>query len=871
MVAVEKQTGSTPPSTVYLSDYQPTDFIIEHVHMHFDLQEQETTVHSVLQFKRNPKAKSNAVDLRLDGENMVLRDIAIDGKQLSSDRFSVFDDGLLIRDVPEHFALETVVVIKPQENTELSGLYKSSGNFCTQCEPQGFRRITYFLDRPDVMTRFTTTITADKEAYPMLLANGNLMEERDLEGGRHWVKWEDPSLKPCYLFALVAGSFDLIEDTFTTMSGRAVSLRVFLERGFGDQGQFAMDSLVRSMKWDEEAFGREYDLDIYMIVAVSDFNMGAMENKGLNVFNTKCVLARQDTATDADYTNVERVIGHEYFHNWSGNRITCRDWFQITLKEGLTVLREQLFCEDMTSPGMVRIKTANTIRNVQFAQDAGPMSHPIRPEQYIEINNFYTVTVYEKGSEVIRMVRTFLGKEVFRQAMDEYFSRFDGQAVTTEDFIAVMQEVSGKDLTQFCRWYAQGGTPELTVKADYDEAAKTLQLVVHQHTPKTPGIGQDHKLPLEMPLAIGFVTEQGDQTTQLQGEEQAQAGTRILDITQDTQTFEFVNVSERPALSLLRDFSAPVKLHYAYSDDELLLLMARDSDAFSRWDASQQYFTRMILRGVKQYRDTGSYTDTLSDELIALWSRLLQNTDEDSQLLSLLLRLPAESYLMGVMPVVDVEAVHAVREAISQQLSTALSQQWQACYQRMAENLSPEYSPENMAKRSLKTICLHYLGCSETSEAMALVKQQFESAQNMTDSLAALSVLTNTDCDAREPALAAFKQQWQDEPLVMDKWMMMQASSSLPTTLQTVKAIVASDDFNLLNPNNARSLLGAFAANLIHFHAADGSGYQFLADQVIALDKHNRLAAARISEPLIRWQKMDEARQHLMKQQLDQE
>ncbi len=868
MVAAEKKTGESAPNTKYLSDYQPTDFIIENVHLHFDLHEDETFVRALLNFKRNPKAKTNATNLRLDGEELELVKIALNGKELADDRYAVLDEGLLINDVPDTFELETEVRIKPQENTELSGLYKSSGNYCTQCEPEGFRRITYFLDRPDVMTTFTTTITADKEKYPMLLANGNLVDEHDIEGGRHWVKWQDPSLKPCYLFALVGGSFDLIEDTFTTMSGREVTLRLFLERGFLDQGQFAMDSLVRSMKWDEEAFGREYDLDIYMVVAVSDFNMGAMENKGLNVFNTKCVLARQDTATDADYANIERVIGHEYFHNWSGNRITCRDWFQITLKEGLTVLREQLFCEDMTSPLLVRIKAANTMRNVQFAQDSGPMSHPIRPEQYIEINNFYTVTVYEKGSEVIRMVRTFLGKELFRKAMDEYFSRFDGQAVTTEDFISVMQEVSGKDLTQFCRWYKQGGTPELTVKADYDAHAKTLKLEVRQHCPKTPGPGQDHKLPFEMPLSMGFMSAEGEMPTQLNGEAEALTGTRILDITQEDEVFEFINVEQQPALSLLRDFSAPVRLHYAYSDQELLTLMTKDTNAFSRWDAAQQYFARLILVGVDEYCRKGKYDAHLDMTLLSCCSAMLKNRGESPQLLAMLFTLPSENYMMQVMPEANVDGVHAVRNKIIETLAMQLEDEWRDVYNRIASDLAPEYTPANAEKRCLKNVALHYLSAIEGDEMVDLIKQQFDTAENMTDSMAALTALNNRDCGAREQALIDFRQRWHDEALVMDKWLAVQASSSLPNTLQEVKAIVASDVFNLLNPNNARSILGSFCANLIHFHAADGSGYEFVAGQVIELDKHNRLTAARLCEPLIRWQKMDKARQQLMKQQL---
>jgi aminopeptidase N len=868
MVALERDKDQTNPDVKYLSDYQPTGFVIEHVHLHFDLHEEQTLVRAILRFRRNPKAKTHDADLRLDGEGLELREIALNGKPLADDRYSTFEAGLLVKEVPDQFDLETLVMIKPQENTELMGLYKSSGNYCTQCEPEGFRRITYFLDRPDVMTLFTTTITADKQKYPMLLSNGNLIEERELEDGRHWVHWEDPSLKPCYLFALVAGHFDLIEDKFVTMSGREVKLALFLEQGFKDHGDFAMQSLIRSMKWDEEVFGREYDLDIYMIVAVSDFNMGAMENKGLNVFNTKYVLARTDTATDMDYANIERVIGHEYFHNWSGNRVTCRDWFQITLKEGLTVLREQLFCEDMTSHAMVRIQTANTIRTVQFAQDAGPMSHPIRPEQYIEINNFYTVTVYEKGSEVIRMVRTLIGPELFRQAMDAYFARFDGQAVTTEDFLAVMEAVSGRDLSQFKRWYQQGGTPELTVVSEYDEVQQSLKLIVTQHCPKTPGPGQDHKQPFELPLSIGFLSESGEMTTQLQGEDQALTGTRVLDITQAHNEYVFVNVTERPALSLLRDFSAPVKLHYAYSDEELLRLIAHDSDAFARWEAAQTYFSRLILAGVDAMRHEKAAEFTLDERFVAVLRQLLADTQMDPQLLGMMLTLPAQSYLLQLLPEADVSHVHEMHVMLGQRLAAALESEWLANYQRLAPTGGYTFNTQEMGRRFLRAVCLRYLNCLDNAAYRKLALEQFECADNMTDVMAALHALNDVASDEREQALATFHAKWQHEPLVMGKWLMLQASSPAGQAQARVQAIMESDDFDLLNPNKVRALLGSFAANLLHFHALDGSGYQLLADAVMALDPHNRLTAARLCEPLIRWQHMDVKRQRLMKVQL---
>jgi aminopeptidase N len=868
MVALSKEQDHSTPETKFLKDYEPTDFSVESVHLHFDLGEDETIVRSVVKFKRNPQAVTKAENLRLDGEDLALRRLCINGKTLVEGQYELVDNALIVYGVPDQFELECEVMIKPQENKQLMGLYKSSGNFCTQCESEGFRRITYFYDRPDVMTTFTTCITADKDKYPHLLSNGNLVEEKMLDDNRRWVKWEDPSLKPCYLFALVAGSFDLIEDNYITMSGRDVTLAVYVDRGFREQGHFAIDALKRSMKWDEDTFGREYDLDIYMVVAVGDFNMGAMENKGLNVFNTKYVLVDSKTATDYDFFGVDRVIGHEYFHNWSGNRITCRDWFQITLKEGLTVLREQLFCEDIASSAMVRIETANKMRTVQFAQDSGPMSHPIRPEQYMEINNFYTITVYEKGSEVIRMIRTFIGADAFRTAMDLYFSRFDGQAVTTEDFVSVMEESSGMDLTQFKLWYKQGGTPTLSVSLEYNAEDKTLELTVKQSVPVTAGPGQDTKQAMQMPLSMGFVGAQGEMSTQLAGEDVAISGTRILNIAADKQVFNFINVHEKPALSLLRAFSAPVFLNYDAPDYDLLMLMAKDTDAFARWDAAQQYFSRLLLSWVTLHHENPEAEFTVDEALIDAFKAMLSNPDEDLELLTMLVTLPAESYLMQLMPVADVDAVHTVRGHLKCLLADALHESFKSCYERLHSDAPYVYSVDDVAKRSLKNVCLSYLVATDNEEMRSLAAKQYEQSDNMTDAMGALCAINHTDCSERRKALADFYAAWKDQPLVMDKWLGLSAGACFDGALERVHALMQDPVFDLLNPNKLRSVVAAFCSNLTAFHAHSGAGYAFLADQVLAVDPHNRLTAARICTPLIGWKKMDMHRQKLMKDQL---
>lgn len=855
---------TSQPETIYLEDYRPTDFLIDTVHLNVDLQEEETRVKSILAMHRNPVVDSVNAPLVLNGEEMVLKSVSIDGKALSSSEYKVDKTSLTIHHVPDQFKLETEVVIKPQENTALSGLYKSRNNFCTQCESHGFRRITYYLDRPDVMSRFTTTITADKTKYPMLLSNGNLIEEKELDNNRHWVHWEDPSLKSSYLFALVAGDFDLLRDKFITMSGREIDLRLYLEKGFADQGGYALEALKLAMKWDEETYGREYDLDIYMIVAVSDFNMGAMENKGLNIFNTKYVLANSKTATDTDYVGILDVIGHEYFHNWSGNRVTCRDWFQITLKEGLTVFRDSTFTEDLTSPGVARIDSVNYLRNVQFPEDAGPMSHPIRPRSYIEINNFYTNTVYRKGSEVIRMVRTLLGKKLFREGMNLYFTRHDGQAVTTEDFIKAMEDASGKDLTQFKRWYDQAGTPVLDVVGDYDEKHKTFTLTVKQSCP--PTLGQSQKEPFHLPLAMGLIGPDCQELpTQLEGEPHASRGTRVLELKKPVETFRFIHVESKPIPSLLRDFSAPVILNYPYTDEELLWLLNCDTDPFAKWEAGQNFEKRLILKLVADYQAGKPFV--IDERLIKVFQKLLTSQHDDHRFSATLLMLPTENYLLQQMEVGDVRAVHKARDFVRESLAKALAQDFSTCF---AEHQLPyyEYNPVDMGKRSLKNICLNYLVLADKGHYLKTAYEQFSTCDNMTDAVGALGALINEDCKERDAALDEFYKKWKDQPLVINKWLTLQASSTRPDTLGKVKQLMKHPAFNIRNPNNVYALIGAFGMNVVCFHAENGEGYRFIGDQVLAIDPANPQVAARMLQPLTRWKKMDKKRQSLIKEQL---
>jgi len=845
MLALFKLPGkimSHQPNTIFLKDYNVSNFIVDHIHLYFDIQDDATFVTAIQHLRRNPEAKNKTAPLVLDGEHMSLQRILVDGTELEKSEYSVDEKSLRLHKPLDQFVLETVVEIKPQENTALCGLYQSRHNLCTQCEAEGFRRITYSLDRPDVMTRFTTTISADKTKFPYLLSNGNLIEKRDLPDGRHWVKWDDPSKKPSYLFALVAGDFDLISGSYKTMSNRHVDLHLYVEKGFGDQAHFALEALKKAMKWDEDNYGREYDLNIYMIVAVSDFNMGAMENKGLNVFNTKYVLAKPETATDSDFIGIEQVIGHEYFHNWTGNRITCRDWFQLTLKEGLTVFRDGTFTEDMTSYGATRLDEVSVVRDRQFAEDRGPMAHPIRPQSYVEINNFYTSTVYRKGAEVIRMIRPLIGKENFRKAMDLYFTRHDGQAVTTDDFVQCMQDASGKDLTQFKRWYDQAGTPKLSILSEYNEKTKQFTLHVKQSCLPTPG--QPTKEAFHLPLSMGLI---GSHCADLL------EGDTILEITEKEQVFEFDNIPEKPVVSLLRDFSAPVKISYPYTDEELLWLWQCDSDPFARAEAGQDYFTRLILKNEKR----------VPEKLVAAFTKLLATEHEDKRFQARLLILPSVSYLVQQTEKANVRELSKLRQFLRHELGLHLENEWKKIY---AENTSGKYiyDMEGMGKRSLKNTALAYLTATEKPEYFDLAYQQFTKADNMTDTMGALLALNDFDCPERDKALDEFYAKWKDQPLVVNKWLLLHAITQRADALNEVKKCLLHPGFNIKNPNNVYALLSAFGDNVARFHDEKGEGYEFLAANVIELDGINPQVAARVVQPLTQWQQYAEHDQQQM-------
>lgn len=857
------------PQTIYLKDYTVPEYLIHNVELNFHLDEENTLVTSILTLSRNPASRSANTTLTLAGENLQLLSIVLnDDTPLSEAQYLQTPESLIIHDVPQQrpFILTIENRINPKANTALEGLYLSNGMLCTQCEAEGFRKITYFLDRPDVMTRFTTTLTGDKDRYPVLLSNGNKIAHGDLPDNRHWVTWEDPFNKPCYLFALVAGQLESIEDHFTTQSGRDITLQIFVERHDIDKCSHAMQSLKNAMRWDEEVYGREYDLDLYMIVAVSHFNMGAMENKGLNVFNTKFVLARPDTATDFDYEHIEGVIAHEYFHNWTGNRITCRDWFQLSLKEGFTVFRDQEFTGDRTSKAVKRIEDVNMLRTRQFAEDAGPLAHPIRPDSYIEINNFYTLTVYEKGAEVVRMIRTLLGETNFRKGSDLYFDRHDGQAVTCDDFVQAMTDASGIDLTQFKHWYTQAGTPVLAVEQAYDKVKQTLTLTFKQSCPATPG--QATKKPLHIPVTTGLLDASGKTlAAKLQGNAQA-SNEIVLQITEAEQSFTFEQLAEQPVVSVLRGFSAPVKLEFQRSLDELAFLLSHDSDTFNRWEAGQQLAGQIIaglISDVQQQRPL-----QLNPSLIQAFKKLLEQSWEDLSYFSLLLNLPSETYLAEQMQVVDVDAIHQAREFVSKTLATELQAQFQALYAQNHKDESGQFDAGAIGRRRIKNTCLNYLSTLQQPEIQSLAEQQFASAKNMTDQIAALSVAVNYPHPAKQRLLTEFYQQWQNEALVIDKWFTLQAASPEPDTFATIQALLQHPAFDFKTPNRVRALIGAFSqSNPLHFHAANGQGYQFLADQIIALNAINPQVAARMTGALTTWRRYDPSRQALIKTQLE--
>jgi len=844
--------SQSSPKTIYLKDYKPSDYQIKTVDLRFILNEDITRVISKLQLQRN---SDHSNPLVLDGEALELISVRLDGKDLSTDQYKIDDRSLTIDNVPDQFLLEIETEIDPVANTSLEGLYQSSGNYCTQCEAEGFRKFTYYLDRPDVMAEFTTTIEADKTKYPILLSNGNLIDKGELDNGRHWVRWHDPYKKPCYLFALVAGDLALTSGSYTTSSGREVALEIYTEHHNADRTDHAITSLKRAMKWDEDNFGLKYDLDIYMIVAVDDFNMGAMENKGLNIFNSKYVLATPETATDTDYIGIEAVIGHEYFHNWTGNRVTCRDWFQLSLKEGLTVFRDESFTADLNSPAVKRIDDVRVLRAHQFPEDSGPMAHPVRPASYMEINNFYTMTVYNKGAEVVRLYQTLLGKNGFRKGMDLYFKRHDGQAVTTDDFRNAMADANNTDLSQFQNWYDQAGTPELYITEHWDEMTRKYTLNFRQECPPTPE--QENKKPFVIPVRTDLIDSDG----------KSMIKETVLTMTGKEQQFEFNGLSRQPIPSLLRDFSAPVKLHFDYSNDQLAFLMANDSDSFNQWEAGQRLAMRVLLELVEKINS--SSTLTLDQSLIEAFQKTLIS-DNDPALIAEALTLPSESDIAQQMDVVDPEAIYQARLFVRQTLAKNLQTDLQKTYEQNKSKGNYKIDPASMAKRRLQNCTLAYLACLETDKSRQLAMKQFTESKNMTDNLGALHSLVGQESEEREQALAQFYDHFQDDPLVINSWFSIQASASLPSTLDTVKALLDHPKFSIKNPNKVRSLIGAFAQmNQRCFHWEDGSGYRFIADQIIKLDPMNPQIASRLVRVFTRWKRFDERRQALMKTELE--
>ncbi|SKA53504.1 aminopeptidase N [Enterovibrio nigricans] len=843
------------PQAKYRKDYKAPDFTITQIELDFDLRES----HSVVIAKSQVKQLTAGSDtLTLDGEGLTLRRVEIDGTEWS--HFEENSEGLTLTNLPQEFTLLIETEIDPAANTSLEGLYLSDGAYCTQCEAEGFRRITYYLDRPDVLATFTTKITADKVAFPFLLSNGNKVGQGEIEGGRHWVQWEDPFAKPSYLFALVAGDFDLLQDVFKTRTGRDVALEIFVDKGNLDRAAHAMTSLKNSMKWDEDRFDLEYDLDIYMIVAVDFFNMGAMENKGLNVFNSKFVLANSETATDTDYLGIESVIGHEYFHNWTGNRVTCRDWFQLSLKEGLTVFRDQEFSSDLGSRAVNRINNVRIMRGPQFAEDCSPMAHPIRPEKVIEMNNFYTLTVYEKGSEVIRMMHTLLGETNFQKGMKLYFERHDGTAATCEDFVKAMEDASAIDLGQFRLWYSQSGTPELTVSSAYNSEDKTLTLTVNQHTP--PTADQKEKAPLLIPFDIELYGEEG-RVIELQCNNEKVSN--ILHINQETQQFVFENVNQKPVISMLREFSAPVKLAYEYSDEELAFLMVHARNEFARWDAGQMLLAKHIKQNVLRIQKGEAFI--LPGDVVDAFRGVLLDGSLDAALIAEVLTLPSENEIGGWFGVVDVDAINQVRLAIKKRFATDLSDELTAVYNTLKQT---EYTIEHTAigQRSLRNVCLGYLAHIENGEE--LVRTHFDLANNMTDTAAALAAANHAELSVRADLMKAFSDKWTHDGLVMDKWFMLQGINPAIGALANVKEQMSHSAFSLKNPNRTRSLIGSFCNNNpVHFHAKDGSGYEFITDILIQLNTSNPQVASRLIDPLLKFGRFDKDRQALMRKSLE--
>jgi len=845
------RTDTSP--AIYRKDYTPPTYWVQTVEMGFDLDPAATRVATRMTLTRNEASSDQA--LALFGEELELVQIRANGKALTKRDYTLEDGVLRIAQLPDSVTLDIETLVRPDKNTSLMGLYVSNGNFFTQCEAEGFRKITYFPDRPDVMAKYKVMLRADKKKYPVLLSNGNLIEEGDLGDGRHYALWEDPFKKPSYLFALVAGDLVCQEETIKLKSGRDALLQVWVEESNLDKTQHAMESLINSIRWDETRFGLELDLDRFMIVAVGDFNMGAMENKGLNIFNTKYVLANSRIATDVDYANIEAVVGHEYFHNWTGNRVTCRDWFQLSLKEGLTVFRDQEFSADMigTDSGRAvkRIDDVRVLRQAQFPEDAGPMAHPVRPDSFVEISNFYTVTIYEKGAEVVRMYQTLFGRDGFRKGMDLYFERHDGQAVECDDFRAAMSDANKRDLAQFERWYSQAGTPRVSVTTRYDESAQTYSMTLVQSCPSTPG--QDEKLPFLIPVSVGLLDGKGQDMALSFTNDDDGATTVVLELKDKSQTFVFRNIAEKPVPSILRNFSAPVVLEYDYSDDELAFLMAHDSDAFNRWEAGQRLATRRLLALTSQTQQGGGLTidAALSDSLRAT----LNDAQLDPAFREIALTLPAETVIAEQMDVIDPQAIHAARRFLRHSLAQTMRADLLSAYK--ANATSGAYSPDatSAGKRGLRNLALSYICELDDADAHALMQSHYDQANNMTDRAAALTALVNSSASGKAAALTSFYQDFEQEPLVIDKWFSLQATART-TDVAAVRKLMQHPAFSIKNPNRARSLIFSFCnGNPSAFHAADGSGYTFWADQVIALDAINPQVSARLARSLDRWRK----------------
>lgn len=862
-MTTSSDVASSEPQVVRLADYQPPAFTAEKVSMTFDLHDTHAHVVTTTTYARNPAGDGGAT-LRLDGESFELVAVKLDGRVLTPADYTVDEHSLTLEPGADAFTLEITTRLEPQNNKALEGLYRSGSTFCTQMEAEGFRRVTYFLDRPDVLATYDVRIEADATAFPVLLSNGNPGATGTLDGGRHFAEWHDPHPKPCYLFALVAGRLGLVEDTFTTRSGRVVPLKIWCDPGNEGRCRHAMESLKRAMVWDEEVFGLEYDLDVFQIVAVHDFNMGAMENKGLNIFNASVVLANTETATDADFQRIEGVVAHEYFHNWTGNRVTCRDWFQLSLKEGLTVFRDQEFSSDTNSRPVQRIADVRRLRDAQFPEDAGPLAHPIRPESFIKIDNFYTATVYEKGAEVIRMMHTLLGPEGFRRGIDLYFERHDGQAVTCDDFVAAMEDGNDTKLDVFRRWYRQAGTPTVTTRGAWDAASGTYTLTLSQSTAPTPG--QSDKDALHIPVAIALLARDGGELPMHVDGVFAGETSGVLDLTEAEQTFTFTGLPSEPVPSLFRGFSAPVRVVDDLDDDARLFLATHDTDPFNRWEAAQTLAATCLLRAVDERAATGSFT--VAPALVEMARALLADEVLDPALLAEALALPGESDLGDRMTTVDVEGIHEVRRAARRAIAEACAPALVARFERHRDASSGEIDATAFGHRALQNVCLAYLSALG-DEHVERVFAQFTEARTMTEQFAALSILTNLETPRRTEALGAFRERFGQDALVLNKWFAVQASSTRDGAFDDVVALLDDEAFDITNPNRARSVYGAMARTPTLFHRADGKGYRLLADAVLAIDALNPVFAGRVAGAFSQWRRYDDARQALVKTELE--